>query len=128
MTTHEFPRDCFKVFLVLYFWYLFLFVVAFLFTVYRGATLLLPQFRERVILSKARWEEWHELFILELRKRESNVLFICPTKNRGNGLKVPLRQVLRSCQAGDWFVLNQVSLPTSQKNAYCAKSICTSEV
>ncbi len=65
---------------MLYFWYLFLFVVAFLFTVYRGATLLLPQFRERVILSKARWEEWHELFILELRKRESNVLFICPTK------------------------------------------------
>ncbi len=47
-----------KVFLVLYFWYVFLFASTVFFVTYRVATIFLPPFRERALLLRARCVSW----------------------------------------------------------------------
>ena len=69
-----------KIFIVLYFWYIIIFVVLFVYMVYRICTLAIPSFRVSLMNSRL----------------------------RGKHNDCTVKYALANCTASDWFVLNQI--------------------
>ena len=70
-----------KIFLAIYFWYVFLMIVSGIYAFFRACTILVPQLRERYMCSKI----------------------------RGRHLNHCVRNILKHSYMGDWFVLMQIA-------------------
>ena len=77
------PPSFFQIFLVLYFWYVLLFALSAFYIVYRISTIALPQLRTLVLKVKINERPWGQ---------------------QGT----PVSVVLRQCDIGDWFLLEQI--------------------
>ena len=72
-----------QIFLVLYFWYVLLFTLSAFYVLYRISTIALPQLRILVLKVRINERPWGQQ-------------------------RTPVSVVLRQCDIGDWFLLEQI--------------------